>query len=106
MAMSNDKKESLLIQEHEFFTELDHLSANSPDIEAKKSISDDGSDNGINASGLRMSSMHTIRYSEADHTTSKDMPKFHSKSDLIRYQTENNGGGKLTSFLIPDIAEL
>lgn len=54
----------------------------------------------------RQSSFHTIRYSEIDKNTSKEMPKFYSKSDLLDYAEKQTGERKLTSFLIPDIAEL
>lgn len=50
--------------------------------------------------------MHTIRYSEIDAKTSKDMPKFTSKFDLLQFAKQTTGEVKLKSFLIPDIKDL
>lgn len=51
-------------------------------------------------------SMHTIRYSEIEKAAPKEMAKFNSKEDLLRFAEMKTGKRELTSFLIPDIGEV
>lgn len=82
---------SQAIDDHDFFDTLKE-----PLVPSTSFISDT----------RRQSSFHTIRYSEIDKSTSKEMPKFYNKADLLDYAEKQTGERKLTSFLIPDIAEL
>jgi len=61
-----------------------------------------------NISGLIRSaqSMHTIRYSEIEKTAPREMAKFNTKEDLLKYAELKTGKRELTTFLIPDIAEV
>lgn len=51
-------------------------------------------------------SMHTIRYSEIEKAAPKEMAKFNTKEDLLKYAEMKTGKRELTSFLIPDIHEV
>ena len=50
--------------------------------------------------------MHTIRYSEIEKTAPREMAKFNTKEDLLKYAELKTGKRELTTFLIPDIAEV